>query len=158
MSVNRWISESGAVDFQSGAIPLFGPWPFFFWKLVLLACRACLQGLGLARGWWQWCGGGKFGELPGGSLGCAPRLCEVWEQSDCLLLPNFILGLRSVLRYFIVAAQRLLGFFPSLARRDEGNTALKKDPWCRINTISKWKCSLTLKRLSHQSFTWAPEV
>lgn len=31
--------------------------------------------------------------------------------TKCLLLPNFILGLRSVLRYFMVAHQRFLGFF-----------------------------------------------
>lgn len=52
----------------------------------------------------------RLGNCQAGLLGVLQGFAT--SGNKVLLAPsNFILGLRSVLRYFIVAAQRFLGFF-----------------------------------------------
>lgn len=78
--VSELVGQGRLVGFQSNSVPLWGPWPSF-WKSVQLAAEPA-SWVGVGPGAGESAGAGRADSgAPGGSLGCAPRFFDVWEQS-----------------------------------------------------------------------------
>lgn len=108
--MDELVSEGRLVCLQTSAFPLWGPWPYFenWYRFLWLPT------------FWTGAGGSgngnstarveRLGNCQAGLLGVLQGFAM--SGNKVLLAPsNFILGLRSVLRYFIVSAQRFLEFF-----------------------------------------------
>ena len=108
---------------QISAFPLWGPWPYFENWYRSLWLPTFWPGAG-GSGNGNYCEGGEIGELPGGSLGCAPRFCDVWEQSVACSF-QFYSWPSICFEIFYSRSPEISGIFPSLDRLSKGNTALK---------------------------------
>lgn len=111
------------VGVQSWAIPLFGLWSIFK-NSYRFCCRACRLGWGCpGRG--DYSGGGKFENCQAGLLGV---LQDFAMSGNKVLAPSKFYSWPSIcFEIFYGRIPKISGIFPSLDRRNEGDSALKMD-------------------------------